>query len=81
MGFANSKKKAMDKNKKVFMWYKVNELWKKGLNKSQIRQELGWCWGQMGIIDQIINSPLDLLQSLSAKGEGTGLAGSRAANA
>lgn len=23
------------------MWYKVNELWKKGLNKSQIRQELG----------------------------------------
>lgn len=23
------------------MWYKVNELWKKGLNKSQIRKELG----------------------------------------
>jgi hypothetical protein len=31
----------MNKNQKVFMWYKVNELWKKGLNKSQIRQELG----------------------------------------
>lgn len=41
MGFANPKKKAMVKNKKVFMWYKVNELWKKGLNKSQIRRELG----------------------------------------
>jgi hypothetical protein len=31
----------MNKNKKVFMWYKVNELWEQGLNKSQIRQELG----------------------------------------
>jgi transposase len=30
----------MNKNQKVFMWYKVNELWKKGLNKSQISIEL-----------------------------------------
>ena len=30
----------MNKNKKVFMWYKVNELWKNGLNKSQISKEL-----------------------------------------
>lgn len=29
----------MNKNQKVFMWYKVNELWKKGLNKSQISRE------------------------------------------
>lgn len=31
----------MDKNKKVFMWYKVKELWETGLNKSQIHRELG----------------------------------------
>lgn len=31
----------MNKNKKVFMWYKVNELWNTGLNKSQISRELG----------------------------------------
>ncbi len=30
----------MNKNQKVFMWYKVNELWKQGLNKSQISREL-----------------------------------------
>ena len=30
----------MNKNKKVFMWYKVKELSGKGLNKSQISQEL-----------------------------------------
>jgi hypothetical protein len=30
----------MNKNQKVFMWYKVNELWNKGLNKSQISREL-----------------------------------------
>ena len=33
--------KAMNKNQKVFMWYKVKELWHKGLNKSQISKELG----------------------------------------
>jgi transposase len=31
----------MNKNKKVFMWYKVKELWGQGLNKSQIKEELG----------------------------------------
>ena len=30
----------MNKNKKVFMWYKVKELWGQGLNKSQIKSEL-----------------------------------------
>jgi len=31
----------MNKNIKVFMWYKVKELWNQGLNKSQISRELG----------------------------------------
>lgn len=31
----------MNKNRKVFMWYKVKELWDQGLNKSQISRELG----------------------------------------
>ena len=31
----------MDKNKKVFMWYKVKELSKQGLNQSQIKLEIG----------------------------------------
>ncbi len=33
--------KAKHNNKKVIMWYKVNELNSKGLNKSQISRELG----------------------------------------
>jgi transposase len=33
--------KAKQNNKKVIMWYKVNELNSKGLNKSQISRELG----------------------------------------
>ncbi len=33
--------KTMNKNKKVFMWYKVKELSAEGLNQSQIKLELG----------------------------------------
>jgi transposase len=37
----NKKPKAMTKNKRVFMWYKIKELSAQGLNQSQIKLELG----------------------------------------
>ena len=39
----------MDKKQKLFMWYKVKELWEEGLNKSQISRELGIDRGTIGI--------------------------------
>lgn len=33
--------KAYKHQKKALMWHKVKELWSKGLNKSQISQEVG----------------------------------------
>lgn len=64
----------MNKNQKVFMWYKVKELWHKGLNKSQISKELGIDRGTVRKYLQMdeqsfmnwINQPRRLPKKLSA---------------